>query len=415
MAYTPGTSMITAPVSIYDVQRCFGSGRNDLGDLIANVNINRWAKYKPVKYKPNVGIKIDIMTAQNWIEANYGIKDIPTWTRLSYASTFLFSDARGSLSNTYWPECDRAKSSLSLEYWAYNRPSGGESGPYRLHDFDNYFHTAEEPIGPMDQNSIKIEPAGTLRVIFKHGAISNYTLKLGDLTWPDSANFPIGNMYFGVLMKQTSGTITSRTYVATQKNGDGNITMSQTDNFGFWVDFSANIVEAAFAGTWKIFPIISSIPIAETTSISTQDGNKFLAPLPFHNQPITISIQYAEILITNVVGYKDSTSQGRYARFILSLKNEEPSGAYRTYTAQVTLCDSQGNTLNGWSGGSSGQQTMSTGTTTSITISPYIAQIYSADIYFRVELTINNDFKFKRSSYWALTGPIPEQGPTPDA
>ena len=415
MAYTPGTSLITAPASIYDVQRCFGSGRTDLGDLITNVNINRWAKYKPVKYKPNVGIKIDVMSAQNWIEANYGIKDIPTWTRLSYASTFLFSDARGSLANTYWPECDRAKGSLSLEYWAYNRPEGSNAGPYRLHDFDNYFHNAEEPIGPMPQTSIKIEPVGTLRINFKHGAISNYTLKLADLTWPDSSNFPIGNMYFGVLMKQTSGTITSRTYVATQKNGDGDIKMSQTDNFGFWVDFSENIVEAAFVGTWKIYPVISSIPIAETTSISQQDGNKFIAPLPFHNQPITISIQYAEILIMNAVGYKDATSQGRNAIFTLNLKNEESAGAYRNYTAQVTLCDAQGNTLNGWSGGSSGSQRMSTGDTITLSISAYIAQIYSASIYFKVELTITDNVKFKRSSYWALTGPIPEMSPTPDA
>lgn len=415
MGYSPGTNMITAPVAIYDVQRCFGSSRNDLGDLITNVNINKWAKYKPVKFKPNVGIKIDIMTAQNWIDANYGITDIPTWTRLSYASTFLFSTSRGSLSNTYWPECDRSKVSLSLDYWVYNRPTGGNEGPYRLHDFDNYFHLAETPIGNMPETSIKIEPIGTLRVRFQMGAQSNYTLKLSDLTWPDSSNFPIGDMYFGVLMKQTSGTITTRTYVATQKNGDGDITMTQALNFGYWVDFSASIVEAAFAGTWKIYPIISSIPIAETTSISTQDGNKFLAPLPFHDMPITISIQYAEILITNAVGYKDATSQGRYARFNLSLKNEEPAGAYRTYTAQVTLCDSNGNTLNDWTGGSSGSQTMSTGTTTNITISAYIAQIYSANIYFKVELTITDNVKFKRSSSWALSGPIPEQSPTPEA
>lgn len=415
MAYTPGTSMITAPVSIYDVQRCFGSDRTDLGDLITNVNINRWAKFKPVKYKPNVGIKIDVMSAQNWIEANYGIKDIPTWTRLSYASTFLFSDARGSLDEHFWPECDRAKSALSIEYCAYNRPTGDSAGPYRLHDFDNYFHTAEEPIGPMEQTSIKIAPAGTLRVTFKHGAISNYTLKLGDLTWPDSANFPIGNMYFGVLMKQTSGTITTRTYVATQKNGDGDIKMSQTDNFGFWVDFSESIVEAAFSGTWRIFPIISSIPIAETTSISQQDGNKFIAPLPFHYQPITISIQYAEILITNATGYKDSTSQGRYARFIFSLKNEEPTGTTRNYRVKVTLCDANGEEIQqGWSGGTATGQ-INTGTTGSITASTYIAQIYSSAIYFKAELTIDDVVKFKRTSYWALTGPITEQGPTPDA
>jgi hypothetical protein len=44
MAYDPVSTIISAPVSIYDVQQCFGSGRNDVGGLIANVNINKWAK-----------------------------------------------------------------------------------------------------------------------------------------------------------------------------------------------------------------------------------------------------------------------------------------------------------------------------------------------------------------------------------
>ena len=45
MAYDPVSAIISAPVSIYDVQQCFGSGRNDVGGLIANININKWAKY----------------------------------------------------------------------------------------------------------------------------------------------------------------------------------------------------------------------------------------------------------------------------------------------------------------------------------------------------------------------------------
>ena len=49
MSYNPTEKIISAPVSIYDVQQCFGSGRNDVGGLIANVNINKWAKYKPVR------------------------------------------------------------------------------------------------------------------------------------------------------------------------------------------------------------------------------------------------------------------------------------------------------------------------------------------------------------------------------
>lgn len=413
MPYTPGSSMIVGPVSIYDVQQCFGTSRNDLGNQISNLDINRWAKYKPVKFKPVVGIKVDVMTAQNWIDANYGITDIPTWTRLDYASIFLLSDSRGSLDEHFWPDCDRAKGSVSLEYFAYNRPDGGVNGPFRLTDFDNYFHNAQMPIGPMPETSIKIEPIGKLRVRFQMGAHSDYTLKLSDLTWPGSSSHAVGDMYFGVLMKQTSGTITTRTYAATQK-GETDITMSQAESYGgFWVDFSPDIVVAAFVGTWKIYPIISSVSIPETTSISQQDCN-VIAPLPYHDQPITISIQYAEVLITNALGYKDSTSQGRYARFIFSLKNEEPTGTTRNYRVKVTLCDANGEEIQqGWSGGTSTGQ-INTGTTSSITVSTYIAQIYSSAIYFKAELTIDDDVKFKRSSYWALTGPISEQGPTPN-
>ena len=140
MSYNASTQKITAPVSVYDVQRAVGASSPDVGTLCTDDHINQWAKYKPIKFA-----KVGLMTAQNWIDGNYGITDIPTWGRLSYASIFLFSDSRGSLSHTYWPDCDRDKGSLSLEYWAYNRPTGGNSSPYRLADFSNYLHIAEKP------------------------------------------------------------------------------------------------------------------------------------------------------------------------------------------------------------------------------------------------------------------------------
>ena len=48
MGYSNG--IITAPVSIYDVQRALGIvGGGDLGTLIRDGNINMFAKYKPVR------------------------------------------------------------------------------------------------------------------------------------------------------------------------------------------------------------------------------------------------------------------------------------------------------------------------------------------------------------------------------
>lgn len=410
MSYNSSTQVITSPVSIYDIQRAIGSTSPDLGTLCSDENINRWAKYKPL----SIATLATIGSNQRE-NANYGIVDIPTWTRLDYAVIFLFSDARGSLANTYWPDCDRAKGSLSLEYWTYEKPSGGASSPYRITDYDGYYHLAEAPIGPMQQTSILISPVGTLRVKFKQGAVSNDTLKLSDLTWPGSSGFPIGDMYFGVLMKKTSG---GATYAVTQKNGSTDIKMSDTDVYGFWAEFSEDIVSASFEGTWTIIPIISSIAIAETTSISQQNGNKFLAPLPFHTQPITVSIEWAQVLIIAAHGYKDGTSQQRYAEFEFTLQaTEQAAGRYRNYSITVTLCDAQGNQLPNYSGGTSSGQIVTNASGTAVvtkSIRIYIAQIWSSDIYYKANLTITDTLKFRKTSQWTLTGPIQIVTPTPE-
>lgn len=402
--------MITAPVSVYDVQRAISNSSPYVGVLCADELVQKWAKYKPIKFA-----KVGVLTAQNLIDANYGIKDIPTWTRLSYMSTFLFSDSRGTLSSTYWPECDIANGSLSLEYWAHNKPTGGSSSPYRLSDFDNYYHNAEAPIGPMPSTSIVIDPTGNLRVRFAMGAQSNYTLKLSDFTYP-GGSLNVGNMYFGVLMKQLTGSLSSGTYVATQKMDGTDITMTQALQSGFWVDFSPSFVTASFAGTWKIFPIISNIPIAETSSISQQDGNKFIAPLPYHDQTITVSIEYAEILFTSAHGYKDSSSQGHTAVFDFGIQSPETTaGITRNFRVTVTLCDSQGNTLNGWSGGQSlgSITTNATGTAIgSVSVNATIQQIWSSAIYFKAEIEVTDSLRFKRTNYWALTGPIQVETPS---
>ena len=406
------SNLVTAPVGVRDVQRALGNGSPDVGTLCIAPSINKWAKYKPVKFA-----KVGILTSENLTYCNYGIVDIPTWGRLSYASTFLFSTNRASLQQIYWPDCDREKGSVSVEYWVYQRPTGGSSSPYRLADFNNYFHAAEVPIGPMPQNLIKIDPSGSLRIPFTKGAASSYTLALSDLKWPGSATQSIGDMYFGVLMRQTSGSITSSTYVATQKSGNTDITMSQALEYGYWVDIPTSVVEATFAGTWKIFPIISNIPIAATTEISQQDGNRFIAPLPYHDQAISIEIEYAEIIFTAVHGYKDLSSQQRYARFNFNLQSlETTAGRVRNYRIEVTLCDAQGNKLNNYTGGSQTGQitTNDSGTATgTVQVSAYIAQIWNSAIYFRAELTISDTLEFKRTSTWSLTGPIQEESVTP--
>ena len=112
MAYNPTTGLITPPVSINDVQRALGiGGGGDVGTLIRTGNINMWAKYKPVPYRT-----LGVMTDAEFASVKYGLS-IPLYSTLYNMCTAVVHGTAG---------------------WSYNKPTGGQLTPYRLHDFANY-------------------------------------------------------------------------------------------------------------------------------------------------------------------------------------------------------------------------------------------------------------------------------------
>lgn len=159
MAYNSTTGIITAPVSIYDVMQCFGSGRNDLGDLIANVSINMWAKFKPVRsYQSGLldtvsqlsnGVWNNALSSQWWrdtvnaagLRIGYGINPI---RRTSLADLFQAYQA-------------------GIQ-WSHIRPNGvdlgGSTYPYRLLDFHQYNNKAPQPLGSISAPSSLILTTG---------------------------------------------------------------------------------------------------------------------------------------------------------------------------------------------------------------------------------------------------------------
>ena len=124
MAYT--NHIISAPVSISDVQAAVGHTSGDLATLITAGTINKWAKYKPVRYP-----KKEAITETEMRSVNYGIV-IPDVVRVSSLTASAIQDAAGN-------------------DWEYNRPQGGSSQPYRLTDFAKnnsvgYYRDAVPPI-----------------------------------------------------------------------------------------------------------------------------------------------------------------------------------------------------------------------------------------------------------------------------
>ena len=121
--------IIKAPVAMSDVQVVIGSQSTDLGTLCSHTNINKFARFKPVRY-PSVGL----ITNANRQSVAHGIV---------FPDVVIVSQITGA-----------AIQDAAANDWDYQLPVGGASSPYRLGDFGNveslnsngYFHGAVPPI-----------------------------------------------------------------------------------------------------------------------------------------------------------------------------------------------------------------------------------------------------------------------------
>ena len=124
-------NLISAPVSIKDLQQTFGRSETDLGTLIKNIVdngiVNKWSKYKPIRYA-TVGLMTDAMFSQNQGTGNYMI----TWG-IKRKVSYDYSDLE-------------INGVIQSGLWEYDKPVGGANSPWRLADFNGYAHNAVAPI-----------------------------------------------------------------------------------------------------------------------------------------------------------------------------------------------------------------------------------------------------------------------------
>ena len=134
MSYSNG--IVVAPVSFADVNAALGTNHTDLGTICKDEHINKFARFKPVRYPEN-----GMITDANRKSVNHGLV-LP-------AAVELAGQSFGNNSTTY-----AAIRSACEGDWGYNAPNGGVNAPYRLTDFanaehptsDGYYHRAVPPI-----------------------------------------------------------------------------------------------------------------------------------------------------------------------------------------------------------------------------------------------------------------------------
>ena len=201
-------------ISVSLVRDTIGAGSNDVGQLCIHPNVNKWSKRKPVKFNSVQGL-----TEANFQSVNYGLTI---------------------------PNADSDEGTTLALPWVYDKPSGGETEPYRLGDFIEYEHNSICPFDLTMPNYI-IKGGSGIVVKLNPETVTSYNISTNDIC---------GSKYFGVLIKKDEQ-VQYKTASTTIASG------------GTTVDFSASPLIAT-DGAVELFCFYTSLAIPSLTSSISQ-------------------------------------------------------------------------------------------------------------------------------------------------
>ena len=264
--------IITAPVRLLaDVSSVLGVAGN-LGYLCSNVHgrINKWAKYKPIKFA-----KKSALTDDERATKNYGITNIPWMTEFGACVAFI----------------DRTENELSA-YYAYESPTGGDASPYRLLDFDKYDSNATAPIYPSSKTNLEMGGNNTWVAVYVNLRGKSSHPNWLNISYLDNRN-PYGtlilsadNCYLGVILKGDNGTFYAIEQVKVHTHTEGG------DH-----ETAITINDRNCYGTYKLMPFL-----IESSSLPNPDGNGYQTvkclPLTMSISTVTIVKQAAQLVVT---------------------------------------------------------------------------------------------------------------------
>ena len=298
MGYANGK--ISRPVAIYDVQRAIGNGSTDLATLCKASTVNMWARYKPETAVTGLTtLGIPPITLQQRTLNGYSIE----------AKT---SAGVGSISTLV----DRLRAGTQQDCFTYKQPYGTIASPYRLTDFENYWHGAPCPItAPYNPTDILgVTQQGTLQLYYYVDVQgSEYGLGLKDLRFQSDSQ-QLSNYYFGVLIYNNN------TYAAATQDH----VMGSTQQEG--LDVTLTGVPQATA-TYQMVPFFSTRPFAS----ASESGTGTIYPMIWASQEIHTASEAQYIAISTWGFVWDNDMQT--VRFKYSVVNRT-SGAH-TFNTEV--------------------------------------------------------------------------------
>lgn len=228
---------MTGPIGMGDIAQAVGYASGDLGTLIRNGVINKWAKFKPV-VRGQVDFDSQLntgnpLTATEW-------KSTADWWRGNDGHCGLSIEESTDLGSFNTGFLYKLRTAALP--WNYVRPSGPIMvQTFRKYDFFRYKGDAAAPVGAIAATDIWLDSNYAGQFDFDTNSPDGYELSLGDILLNNAA---MTNYYLGVMLWKSNGTY----YLLTSSSkfvAGGSISIPFTG-------------AQSLVGTWQMVPFISS-------------------------------------------------------------------------------------------------------------------------------------------------------------
>ena len=323
--------------------------------VVSRREINPWAKYKPIEYKPGSSPVVTPLTESQRASVNYGQINIPVW----------YGGKRLSNVVNFWLEIDTSSTNRPNDYasnppakwWTNQLPTTA----FRLTDFSEYpvtnahkgyFHNAEPYVGMMIGSTIEVASNGAATVTFvsgKAGVTAGLSISYSDLSVMQGRSYQ--NLYFGAVI-----VIGSTYYLFTQETTvgeiatEGNTLWSLGPTIHFTVKPETDCGSIATNNSVaKVFPVLFS------SAVRYASGKSYITPASANLQgtfialadakQVQVNITYAEAEVITFLAWKNSSLSTRLIYYSYQLKNKSADVSH-TFLVVVELLDANGNTLN---------------------------------------------------------------------
>ena len=304
MGYSNG--IITAPVSVYDIRNAVSHSSGDIGTLISNGSINKWAKYKPVR-----NASIDTVSGQ-WDYNNNRWLTSATWWKGSGncgLSVQAFTEFGNSLST---PGTFMYKLINGQLPWDYQRPGGGSQQPFRFQDFAQYNRNAIAPYGEIGATTIYVTQSWTAQIDWEVVYVDELNLRLTDIV---VSGHSLSDFYLGLILWSGSTwyVFTSSIKFAAGESISIQMTGLSQSMLKTWNCMPFFTLNRDSGGSFGTGLFVSMADVTPTQITLTRDGSVYMMmPWGQWNQPGS-QVEY-EIIIVN-----DTSTSRTFSQVVITI------------------------------------------------------------------------------------------------